>query len=495
MNRSLKRFLPVVISLSIFTALAIAQPVIVRSGGSAGATNVITYTTAPVHLYMDPAGNDAWGCTDAGPCVNAPVAIDQIPKYLRHGATIHLAAGIYDSGFPLFGFVCERTTDGGSGILIDGPPLSTFTPATGASGGLVTDAGQGSGATFGTLVDSTQTWTLNDLAGHFINIYDGGGAGQIAMIVSNDAGVLSVGGNWTTVPSGGAAYVIQDAAAIVQQNAPASVSALGGAGIGAAAFQIANNLTNGCSVAVRNVKVTSTTLARVVGGQANFTRVQAGTPTATNYVGSASATVVLTAVSTTTNAMLTLSQAATGTVSNAYATRAAATNSQALALSTGASATVTGLQTNNMGAVFTITGATAAVTSARCSCGASAAACLAAGANFSSGNFCADVGTIAVARLDVNACAGALQSNCLGSYIGWNSSTGQVTGTCTDCYQANYGGALMLAPNTSVANVVSSNSDIETDNFAVTCAFADILDAGLGANCTNFASGSRIIYP
>jgi uncharacterized phage protein (TIGR02218 family) len=58
-------------------------------------------------------------------------------------------------------------------------------------------------ATAMTLVDTGETWTTDQLAGYFVQIYGGPGSGQLRRIVSNTAHVLTIDRPWDTIPSGG----------------------------------------------------------------------------------------------------------------------------------------------------------------------------------------------------------------------------------------------------------------------------------------------------
>lgn len=83
---------------------------------------VVAHTTADVNLFVDPTGSDSSSCTSPGlgACATPQGAINKIPKYLRHRATITAAAGNYPS-FNVSGFVTDTGHQQASaGILLDG---------------------------------------------------------------------------------------------------------------------------------------------------------------------------------------------------------------------------------------------------------------------------------------------------------------------------------------------------------------------------------------
>src|SRR5689334_6787266 len=75
----------------------------VRVGGDLEVSGRITTagvpnaTSAAASLYVDPTGSDSNACAASGAsaCLTLQGAINKLPKYHRHGATINLAAGSF----------------------------------------------------------------------------------------------------------------------------------------------------------------------------------------------------------------------------------------------------------------------------------------------------------------------------------------------------------------------------------------------------------------
>lgn len=61
-----------------------------------------------------------------------------------------------------------------------------------------------------TLEDTDQSWTVNELAGMEVAIYEGTGSGQYRTISSNTANTITVSVAWTTQPDSTSKYVIKD---------------------------------------------------------------------------------------------------------------------------------------------------------------------------------------------------------------------------------------------------------------------------------------------
>jgi hypothetical protein len=63
------------------------------------------------------------------------------------------------------------------------------------------DSGTATGGSSSTLVDSTATWSVNDLAGAWVTMDDGGADQEGRRIVSNTATTITVTPNWTLAPT------------------------------------------------------------------------------------------------------------------------------------------------------------------------------------------------------------------------------------------------------------------------------------------------------
>lgn len=182
------------------------QPVNAGNFTPSNAPNLVYATTAAITLYVDPTGSDSNDCTATGTaaCLTIQGALNKVPKMLRHGVTVNVAAGTYGC-FYVAGFTCDpsfQQTTGG--LLVDATAaLTASTLATGSATGTATSSAAGSGTTFGTLTDSGATWTINDLKGRFIT-----SASQTRVISSNTATAITIVGTWTS--PGAVAYTIQD---------------------------------------------------------------------------------------------------------------------------------------------------------------------------------------------------------------------------------------------------------------------------------------------
>jgi hypothetical protein len=225
-----------------------------------------TAGTATTDTYFVNAtgGSDTFNCTSAStPCATVQGALNKIPKLLRNGVTVSVAAGTY-GGFYVAGFTCDpglQQTTGG--LLIDG--FSAFTNSTLATGtptGTATASSAGSGSTFGTLTDGAQTWTVDDLKGRFVTA-----AGQTRVISSNTATAITIVGTWTN--PGNVAYTIQDPGVIINAAVPALPTGLlaAGATTGAAIMVFENSCyQRSGSITVRGLRTTNTSGAGIIYG-------------------------------------------------------------------------------------------------------------------------------------------------------------------------------------------------------------------------------------
>ena len=167
-------------------------------------------TSAAMNIYVATTGLNTNPGTLAQPFRTVQAAIDSVPRTVRHLVTINIAAGNY-AGFVADGFDFKT---GSAGTLVGMILRGTYTNATLAAGtasGTVTAAASGNSATpsFGTLSDSTQTWTVNALKGYHLRISAGPGVGLVWPIASNTATEITVPiTTWSTLPTTASTYQI-----------------------------------------------------------------------------------------------------------------------------------------------------------------------------------------------------------------------------------------------------------------------------------------------
>lgn len=165
-------------------------------------------TSAAMTLYVDPtSGSDSSACvsTGAAACKTVNGALTKVPGRVSHNVTINLASGTYtDSTIKVEGF----NIDNGVTLSIAGAQIA-FTPATGTSTGTLTGVTAGSlSTTRATVVDSGQTWTVNDLRGRFFRTTSGSGTANYYPIISNTATDIVLATNSSNVVVGNTYEVI-----------------------------------------------------------------------------------------------------------------------------------------------------------------------------------------------------------------------------------------------------------------------------------------------
>lgn len=164
--------------------------------------------------YVDIGGSDNNACTQPysvagskGPCATPQGALNKIPKLLRQGVLLSVDAGTYP-GFIVSGFMEDNGQQQQTGsLLISGSMKNSSDLATGTATGTATSGSAGSGQTFGALVNSGATWTVNDLVGRFISTSTPTNALQV--IASNTATTINIVGTWNS-PTSSTTYTIQD---------------------------------------------------------------------------------------------------------------------------------------------------------------------------------------------------------------------------------------------------------------------------------------------
>ncbi len=448
-------------------------------------------TNSNISLFVDPTGNDANACTSTGTaaCLTIQAALNKSPKLLRHQLTVTVAAGNY-AGFTVSGFTMDpsiqKTT---GGILIDGV-LGNVTPTTGSATGTATAGSAGSGTTYGTLTDSGATWTVNDtaLVGKLIVITGGTGSGQVKIIVSNTATVLTIAGTWTA-PTGTSTYAIQTPTSIVNSTTPAIVVATGTT-LSAANVQVFNNNLGGGSsstntgLIIRNMGIVVANSAQgiLTSGSTSTTLLQ-------NVITAGTSTVAMTA---TQGASLTMAQSSFITLATAGPSAVGGgslvtLNNSYINITTSASnqarLQVTSSQYKGAGSSgFTVaTGATATLGTSRCDCLSTASSsCI----FVSGGAGPATTSQINVTTgLDVANCTNGANSR--GGFISFGTSAGAFTGNALSyAAVADYGGSVWTP---SAPAITSGTADMLLDGVN-TAAFSS-----LAASYSCFASPSSKI--
>ena len=288
------------------------------------------YTVAALTLYVDPLGNDSNAGTAPGAsaCLTIRGALAKVPKRIRHAVTINVAAGTYD-GFNVQGFTIELPEENSRAVYLDiVGTMQAATLATGTSSGTATAGTAGSGTTYGTLTDSGQAWTVNDLVGKYVETTVSG-LTRAFPIASNTATVITIVGTWSS--PAGLAYTIKSHASTVNTMVPtveipaAKFSAIPPAGtvishglISAQNNRVAPNtsaLTDTARLFVRNFIIDGSALASPSGFAAISTLFVADN----NQVGVYNCT-----VNSTTGATPNISASGSLTVSRCYVTCLAA---------------------------------------------------------------------------------------------------------------------------------------------------------------------------
>lgn len=239
-------------------------------------------TGASQNYFVDGTlGLDTNTCTASGTsaCLTIQGAVNKIPKLIRDGVTVSIAAGTYGCVF-LQGFSIDfgaQTATGG--FLLDGA-LANVTPATGTATGTATAGSAGATSTFGTITDSGQTWTVNNLRGKFVVITGGTGSGQTRVISSNTATAITIVGTWTS-PTAGSTYAIQSPSVNINTACTNPASAVSpAAGTTTAIFASDNEInyrTN--AITIRNIGFTNSTGGSVLIGDSSVYQILQTTTT------------------------------------------------------------------------------------------------------------------------------------------------------------------------------------------------------------------------
>lgn len=169
-------------------------------------------TTEDLTLYVDSVnGNDANGGRKADDAfATVAGALTKVAKEVNHNIVVNLAPGNY-GWFSLSGYRIS-----GTGKITLNGAFTPFTTATGLNHGTVTSATDGDDTVpvFGSLSDSTQTWTTNNLKGKFVYFTSGFSQDTYYEILSNSSTTMQLCvGFGVTVP--GDTYAILDCASVV----------------------------------------------------------------------------------------------------------------------------------------------------------------------------------------------------------------------------------------------------------------------------------------
>lgn len=128
---------------------------------------------------------------------HSALAADKISNYYS------LVPIVFRSSYGLYGYI-------NSNILIT-EAISEDTVVGVCSSGKAIQ-GQASSGTDNTLVDSSKSWTVDELIGKYVAIIEGSGVGAVRKITDNDATSITVETNWDTNPDATSIYRIVDEA-------------------------------------------------------------------------------------------------------------------------------------------------------------------------------------------------------------------------------------------------------------------------------------------
>src|SRR5574342_155060 len=160
-------------------------------------------TTGTLDLFVESTGSDINHRLSAStPCLTIQAAINKVPKYIKHPVTVTVGTGNF-TGARISRFIFDAESDKTGAYLLVQGTMSLSTLASGVNTGTIASAtaGTASSTTYATFTVSVAGWTINDLAGRFVRLDTGTGAGQTRVIVSNTATVATIAGAWSTTGS------------------------------------------------------------------------------------------------------------------------------------------------------------------------------------------------------------------------------------------------------------------------------------------------------
>lgn len=140
------------------------------------------------------------GYVISNPFATIQKAVDTIPGSVNCDTTVQVSGENHTESVNVWG----KNFSGTYSITLQGSRATADT-GTATSGANLTGAGS---AGFGTLTDTSKSWTTNTHQNKFVEITGGTGAGQTRPIHSNTANALTIVGRWDTVPNGTSTYRI-----------------------------------------------------------------------------------------------------------------------------------------------------------------------------------------------------------------------------------------------------------------------------------------------
>jgi hypothetical protein len=195
-------------------------------------SDIFNSSTTPMAFYVDATlGSDSnSGLTPgvSGAFKSIAAAVSMVPHLVAHNIVINIAAGHY-TGCQFSGFTFQPASPTELCMVQFIGTRANVTPATGTATGTLSSAVTGAlaSATFTTVTDNTQTWTVNDpaLVGKMYAV--NGSTSQRGIIASNTATTLTL---VTTVACGtaGSAYTITAPATIIDTAIGNALGPLGG---------------------------------------------------------------------------------------------------------------------------------------------------------------------------------------------------------------------------------------------------------------------------
>lgn len=181
-------------------------------------TSFTSGTTAQT-LYVGDGGADNGACTTAAaPCLSLQGALAKLAYRTQNTATINIL-GVDDGGQAVY---TERTTFDGvlenaGTLILAGPSLVNYLPATGSAAGTFTSTSNVVPATF---TDTNASFTTDDLVGGFLAIDGGAASGQVAIILSNTATSIVVAQPFATAPGNTGYTVMRPGAKFTASTSP-----------------------------------------------------------------------------------------------------------------------------------------------------------------------------------------------------------------------------------------------------------------------------------
>jgi hypothetical protein len=226
------RKVSVFLAVLLLSGVCFGKTKVLRGDASAPGEMVMS-TIEDTIYYVRTTGNDSNDCLTTGTaCLTIQEAIDRIPYYVKHAVTVDVGTGSF-AGFNVGG----RMLDTGGLFTIQGT-LGDPTLATGTVSGTAT------GGTTLYLDDSGQSWTTNDLVGHYLSYSTAYGT-EYRIIRSNTATRINVLNAFDEASSGKAYTIVEPKTALTSASAAGAFINLDGIIIaGASAWYVRNFVVN-----------------------------------------------------------------------------------------------------------------------------------------------------------------------------------------------------------------------------------------------------------